>query len=137
MRRMSKKKLAQRREGKRFMRKRKEGKNLCVCVRVCVYVLITLGNEDSCPGKVEVAQNGVEIRESCWPWLREKFKTQFGVALGTYLRNYRIRRAIGLLTTSSLSLEEVADRCGYGSAASFHRAFQEITGTTPGQFRRS
>lgn len=41
-----------------------------MCVRVCVYVLITLGNEDSCPGKVEVAQNGVEIRESCWPWVR-------------------------------------------------------------------
>ena len=67
--------------------------------------------------------------------LREKFQTQFGVALGVYLRNYRIRRAIGLLTTSDLSLAEIADRCGYRSPASFHRAFQSHTGATPSSFR--
>lgn len=69
--------------------------------------------------------------------LREKFHEQFGVSLGTYLRNYRIRRAIGLLTTSDLSLAEIADRCGYRSPASFHRAFREHTGAAPGAFRQS
>jgi AraC family transcriptional regulator of arabinose operon len=69
--------------------------------------------------------------------LRERFHQQFGVSLGTYLRNYRIRRAIGLLTTSDLSLAEIADRCGYRSATAFHRAFLQHTGSAPGAFRRS
>ncbi|MCH7227252.1 helix-turn-helix transcriptional regulator [Haloferula sp. A504] len=68
--------------------------------------------------------------------LREKFKAQFGVQLGTYLRNYRIRRAIGLLTSTSLSLAEISDRCGYRSASSFHRAFIRHTGMKPADFRR-
>lgn len=68
--------------------------------------------------------------------LREKFKAQFGVQLGTYLRNYRIRRAIGLLTSTRLSLAEISDRCGYRSASSFHRAFIRHTGMKPADFRR-
>lgn len=68
--------------------------------------------------------------------LREKFKAQFGVQLGTYLRNYRIRRAIGLLTSTDLSLAEISDRCGYHSASSFHRAFLQHTGMRPSQFRQ-
>lgn len=68
--------------------------------------------------------------------LREKFKEQFGVQLGTYLRNYRIRRAIGLLVSSDLSLAEISDRCGYQSASSFHRAFVRHTGMRPSGFRK-
>ncbi|WP_193211606.1 helix-turn-helix transcriptional regulator [Luteolibacter marinus] len=68
--------------------------------------------------------------------LRQRFLDQFGVPLGTYLRNYRIRRAVGLLVSSDLSLSEIADRCGYQSTASFHRAFLAHAGTGPGEFRR-
>ncbi|MGD7651866.1 MAG: helix-turn-helix domain-containing protein [Verrucomicrobiales bacterium] len=67
--------------------------------------------------------------------LRSKFQEQFGVAIGAYLRNYRIRRAIGLLASSDLSLVEIADRCGYRSSASFHRAFLKHTGARPRDFR--
>jgi AraC-like DNA-binding protein len=68
--------------------------------------------------------------------LRQKFQEQFGVSLGSYLRNYRIHRAIGLLMSSDLSLGEIADRCGYQSSASFHRAFRSHTGVAPSQFRK-
>jgi AraC-like DNA-binding protein len=68
--------------------------------------------------------------------LRQKFKEQFGVSLGSYLRNYRIHRAIGLLMSSDLSLGEIADRCGYQSSASFHRAFRSHTGVAPSRFRQ-
>lgn len=67
--------------------------------------------------------------------LRSKFQEQFGVSIGAYLRNYRIRRAIGLLASSDLSLAEIADRCGYGSSASFYRAFLKHTGFPPKDFR--
>jgi AraC-like DNA-binding protein len=68
--------------------------------------------------------------------LRQKFHDQFGVSLGVYLKNYRIQRSIGLLISSDLSLAEIADRCGYHSSASFHRAFLSHTGVGPGQFRK-
>lgn len=67
--------------------------------------------------------------------LRQRFQEQFGVSLGVYLRNYRIRRSIGLLASSDLSLAEIADRCGYRSSASFHRAFRKHTGVGPAEFR--
>ena len=68
--------------------------------------------------------------------LRQTFQEQFGVSMGAYLRNYRIRRAIGLLASTSLSLAEVSDRCGYRSTSSFHRAFIRHTGMRPAEFRR-
>jgi len=68
-------------------------------------------------------------------YLRQKFRDQFGVSLGAYLRNYRIHRAIGLLMSSDLSLSEIAGRCGYQSSASFHRAFRQHTGVAPSRFR--
>lgn len=68
--------------------------------------------------------------------LRQKFLEQFGLPLGTYLRNCRIRGAIGLLATTDLSITEIADRCGYRSSASFHRAFVSNTGAGPREFRK-
>lgn len=68
--------------------------------------------------------------------LRQKFQEQFAVSIGAYLRNYRIRRAIGLLASSDLSMAEIADRCGYRSAASLHRAFLKHTGASPKEYRR-
>ena len=69
--------------------------------------------------------------------LRTKFQLQFGVSIGTYLRNYRMRRAVGLMTSSELTLAEIADRCGYRSLSSFCRAFQKQIGEPPAKFRES
>ena len=68
--------------------------------------------------------------------LRQKFSMQFGVSLGAYLKNYRVRRAVGLLLASDLSIAEIADRCGYQSPTSFHRAFVSLIGVGPSEFRR-
>ncbi|MGA0845681.1 MAG: helix-turn-helix domain-containing protein [Luteolibacter sp.] len=67
--------------------------------------------------------------------LRQKFQQEAGLSLGAYLRNYRIRRAIGLLASTRLSLAEISDRCGYRSTSSFHRAFAKATGMKPAEFR--
>ena len=68
--------------------------------------------------------------------LREKFGEQFGVSIGRYLREYRLRRAVGLLITSNLSIAEIADLCGYQSSPAFHRAFIKHAGMAPGRFRQ-
>ena len=52
-----------------------------------------------------------------------------------YLGNLRMRLASQWISQDNLSLDEIADRLGYGSAASFSRAFKRMTGISPGAVR--
>jgi two-component system response regulator YesN len=51
------------------------------------------------------------------------------------LRTIRIRHACRLLASSSLSIQEIASRCGFPNANHFSRVFKEMTGTTPREYR--
>ena len=51
------------------------------------------------------------------------------------LRTIRIRHACRLLTSTSLSIQEIAGRCGFPNANHFSRVFKEVTGTTPRAYR--
>lgn len=48
----------------------------------------------------------------------------------------RQRRSLTLLRTTSLPLDEIADRLGYTDVANFGRAFRRWTGRTPGAIRQ-
>ena len=43
--------------------------------------------------------------------------------------------AIELLTDTDVKMSEIANRLGFSELATFHRAFREWTGVTPGNFR--
>lgn len=47
----------------------------------------------------------------------------------------RVRTATAFLTTSSLSISEVARRSGFGDVRQFHRVFRAATGSAPGRYR--
>lgn len=51
------------------------------------------------------------------------------------LRTIRIRHACRLLTSTSLSIQEIAGRCGFPNANHFSRVFKKVTGTTPRAYR--
>lgn len=53
----------------------------------------------------------------------------------TFLNHYRIEAARQRLVETSLPVLTIALDVGYGSIASFNRAFKEITGTTPTSYR--
>jgi AraC-like DNA-binding protein len=53
------------------------------------------------------------------------------------LREERRDRALLLLRSPGVPIEEVADRLGYWSPQNFARAFRQWTGTTPAAYRRS
>ena len=53
-----------------------------------------------------------------------------------YVSLRRMERAKELLTTTSLTMEQIATSVGYGSADHFSRKFKRTFGMTPGQFRR-
>lgn len=71
---------------------------------------------------------------------RSRFAEQFREAVGcgpmTYLTEWRIQKAINLLTASQLNVQQIAAKTGYQSPAAFTRAFSQKTGCSPTAYRR-
>lgn len=71
---------------------------------------------------------------------RSKFAEQFRDAIGcapmAYLGEWRMQKAISLLTAARLSVQEIAVETGYQSPAAFTRAFTQKMGMPPKEFRR-
>jgi AraC-like DNA-binding protein len=53
------------------------------------------------------------------------------------LSQLRLTQGLNLLQTTSLSVQQVADACGYRSASRFSERFRERFGTSPGELRQS
>ncbi|MCQ5128746.1 AraC family transcriptional regulator [Butyricicoccus faecihominis] len=64
-----------------------------------------------------------------------KFKEYRAVTPHQYLLNVRLRAAKEQLTTTSRSVEEIAEACGFCSTSHLVSAFRKGTGLTPLQFR--
>ncbi len=58
-----------------------------------------------------------------------------GVRFSELVEQQREAMARNLLSASQISLDEIAERLGYGEQTSFGRAFKRWTGTTPQQYR--
>ena len=67
--------------------------------------------------------------------LHKAFMTHLGCSPGVLLRRARLVRACDLLANSSLSVDEIARRCGYRSANSLWVAFARDLGVSPVRFR--
>jgi two-component system, response regulator YesN len=69
-------------------------------------------------------------------YISRMFKEEFGEKLVDYMVNVRITKSKELLTTTSMSVQEVALAVGYIHDISFIRAFKKVVGQTPGEFRK-
>lgn len=67
--------------------------------------------------------------------LQHLYKRLFGVNISTDIINSRLARAKDLLTSTNLTVDRVAEHCGYSCTYSFLRQFKEKCGCTPTQFR--
>ena len=65
----------------------------------------------------------------------ERFRHSLGVSPLGYVTQLRMRLATQWIAERQLSIEQVAERLGYGSQAAFSRAFKRATGRTPGAVR--
>ena len=63
------------------------------------------------------------------------FKQKTGLPPGLYLRNIRISHAKELLRNTNFSVMEIAVMVGYSSNSTFTRAFRNITGMPPKDYR--
>ena len=66
----------------------------------------------------------------------DRFARTVGLRPMEYLLAWRMAVAKSLLRGGGLTLDEVADRVGYGSASTFSTAFSRHTGTPPGRFMK-
>jgi AraC-like DNA-binding protein len=64
------------------------------------------------------------------------FRRQAGVSFVGCLTEQRIAFAETLLATTPLTVQAVAQQCGFRSAAYFVKRFRELRGRTPGAFRQ-
>jgi transcriptional regulator GlxA family with amidase domain len=64
------------------------------------------------------------------------FQNELGLTPTRYIQSTRLERAKELLATTRLKVSAVAHACGYGHTKYFHRRFRELTGQTPGSWRR-
>jgi AraC family transcriptional regulator len=67
----------------------------------------------------------------------EAFKRSVGQTPYKYIVNRRLEWAKQLMTSSSVSLLEVAVTCGFGTHSNFTRRFLKATGETPGAWRKT
>lgn len=65
------------------------------------------------------------------------FKQAVGIAPGQYVLQQRIERAKRLLKQPSVSVQQVAKDCGFGSASYFARQFRKAVGVTPKAFQEA
>ncbi len=63
------------------------------------------------------------------------FHKESGQALTTYIQNERIELAKKLLASSTKSIQDVTEQCGFSSTSYFHKQFKRVTGMTPQQYR--
>jgi transcriptional regulator GlxA family with amidase domain len=68
--------------------------------------------------------------------LLRRFHESLGMSPKGYLRLLRVERAKALIETSTISLNQVATRCGYGDAHAFCNAFRAVTSLTPTSYRQ-
>jgi AraC-like DNA-binding protein len=67
--------------------------------------------------------------------LSHQFKTATGENISSYISALKMSYAKELLSTDSLTINEIAAQLGYFQASSFIRKFRTIEGLTPGEYR--
>ena len=66
-----------------------------------------------------------------------RFVDETGLPPLRWLLGVRIQRARELLETADISIDQVAERCGLGTAANLRLHFRRVVGTTPTAYRRA
>ncbi len=66
-----------------------------------------------------------------------EFTKQFGESPRDFLANLRINKAIRLLASQNLPVQQIATEVGFTSVPTFSNRFKSRTGKTPVQFQKS
>jgi transcriptional regulator GlxA family with amidase domain len=66
-----------------------------------------------------------------------RFREEVGMSPGQWLTQQRVEHARQLLESTDLSVDRIAQRCGFGTAASMRSHLQSVVGVSPTAYRRT
>ncbi|MCT8978376.1 AraC family transcriptional regulator [Clostridium sp. CX1] len=69
--------------------------------------------------------------------LKAGFSKHYHMSIGEYSSNIKMTVAANLLSTTDLSIEDIAHKVGYSYSANFSKMFKKIYGQTPLKFRKT
>ncbi|MFS0723599.1 helix-turn-helix domain-containing protein [Paenibacillus sp. 1P07SE] len=69
-------------------------------------------------------------------YLSSYFKEKTGINLSEYTHTFRMGKAMEMLQSTDLKIQDIASLVGYLTVAPFNRAFKRHTGVTPTEYRR-
>lgn len=67
--------------------------------------------------------------------LKNCFKEVYGMPYYTYLKHYKIHRAVHYIEETNLSISQISSKLGYDNASKFISAFKSILNCTPREYR--
>ena len=70
-------------------------------------------------------------------YLSSRFHQEVGMTVTAYINRTRVERSIAMLEKTSLTIQEVAERCGFSDGNYFTRIFRKLNGMTPNEYRIS
>jgi AraC-like DNA-binding protein len=68
--------------------------------------------------------------------LSKAFRRDMGISLKEYLTWIQMERAMNLLASTDLTIEEIVFQLGYTNVPYFYRSFKKVIGESPGKYRR-
>lgn len=69
-------------------------------------------------------------------YLGSIFKKNLNQSFAKYLNNYRIAKAIALITATNQDINEISNKVGYNNSNYFFRVFKDQTSMSPTEYRR-
>ncbi|HEY5583827.1 MAG TPA: helix-turn-helix domain-containing protein [Ruminiclostridium sp.] len=86
--------------------------------------------------EVELSQTAIaEALGVSAPYLSKFFKQEIGDNMIDYINKLRVEKIKLLLSSTDLSLGEIAEKVGHSSSKTLIRIFKQYEGVTPGKFR--
>lgn len=85
----------------------------------------------------DLSVNAIAEQMGCsGSYLRERFREEAGVSLGHFVRSVRLVRATHLLRETDEGVGTIAQLCGFGAFTTFSRAFSQVYGMSPSEYRK-
>jgi Response regulator containing CheY-like receiver domain and AraC-type DNA-binding domain len=69
-------------------------------------------------------------------YLSSQFKKETGTSVVEYINQKRMQKAQTLLLTSKLSINAIAEKCGFGDSTYFTKTFKKKHGQSPREYRK-